>query len=261
MEAVSRRRIQVGAQPESLLRDDAAERPPAGQGDPGGEPSAAHGGAGVIVEDVVKTFGPIRALRGVSLSVAPGEFVTISGPSGSGKSTLLSLIGTLDRPDAGRIAVDGVPVPEPRDAIDFRRRVVGFVFQDNLLMPYLSAKSNIETALLPTGNGRHRRAERARELLAEVGLAERAGHLPAELSGGERQRVAIARALANRPRLLLADEPTGALDSADSARILELLRAMRERHGMTLIIVSHDRVVTERSDRGMLLVDGLIRSE
>jgi putative ABC transport system ATP-binding protein len=151
-------------------------------------------------------------------------------------------------------------VPEPRDAIEFRRRVVGFVFQDNLLMPYLSAKDNIETALLPTGNGRHRRGDRARELLGEVGLDQRADHLPAQLSGGERQRVAIARALANRPRLLLADEPTGALDPADSARILDLLGAMRERHGMTLIVVSHDPVVTDRSDRGMLLVDGLLRS-
>jgi len=222
--------------------------------------ASANGGASVTVEDVVKSFGRVQALRGVSLSVMPGEFVTISGPSGSGKSTLLSLIGTLDRADGGRIAVDGVPVPDPRKATDFRRHVAGFVFQDNLLMPYLSAQDNIETALLPTGNGRHRRAERARELLAEVGLQPRADHLPSELSGGERQRVAIARALANRPRLLLADEPTGSLDPADSERVLDLLGAMRQRHGMTLILVSHDRVVTERSDRGMRLVEGLVQS-
>jgi putative ABC transport system ATP-binding protein len=186
--------------------------------------------------------------------------VTIGGPSGSGKSTLLSLVGTLDRPDSGRIIVDGLPVPEPRDAIEFRRRTVGFVFQDNLLMPYLSAQSNIETALLPTGSRRSRRSERARELLAEVGLGQRANHLPSELSGGERQRVAIARALANHPRVLLADEPTGALDSDDSARILDLLDAMRERLVMTLIIVTHDGAVTERADRVVRLVDGLVIS-
>jgi putative ABC transport system ATP-binding protein len=229
--------------------------------DAGGQYSDASGGAAVLVEDLLKTFGLIKALRGVSLSVVPGEFVTISGPSGSGKSTLLSLIGAIDRPDSGRISVGGVPVPEPREAIEFRRRAVGFVFQDNLLLPYLSAKGNIETALLPTGNGRHRRSERARELLEEVGLAQRADHLPSELSGGERQRVAIARALANSPRLLLADEPTGALDPADGARILDLLGATRARHGMTLLIVSHDPAVTERSDRSMLLVDGLITGE
>jgi putative ABC transport system ATP-binding protein len=245
------------------LRDPRAARRSAARQvqDASGEFSAARDGPAVIVEDVVKTFGPIRALRGVSLAVAAGEFVTVSGPSGSGKSTLLSLIGALDRPDSGQIAVDGVAVPEPRDAIEFRRRVVGFVFQDYLLMPYLNAKVNVETALLPTGMGRQRRSARASELLAEVGLAGRAGHLPSELSGGERQRVAIARALANQPRLLLADEPTGALDSTDGARILDLLSAVRERHGMTVIIVSHDPAVTERSDRDVLLVDGLLNAD
>ncbi len=221
--------------------------------------AAKVGGAGVEVTDVVKSFGSVRALRGVSLSVLPGELVTIGGPSGSGKSTLLSLIGSLDRPDSGQIRVDGAPVPEPRDALEFRRRMVGFVFQDNLLMPYLTAQSNVETALLPTGVKRHDRSELARALLAEVGLAGRADHLPSQLSGGERQRVAIARALANGPRLLLADEPTGALDSSDSNRILDLLTATRERHGMTLIIVTHDAAVTERADRVIRLVDGSVQ--
>jgi putative ABC transport system ATP-binding protein len=166
------------------------------------------------------------------------------------------VIGTLDWPDSGTISVGGEPVPAPRDAVEFRRRLVGFVFQDHLLLPYLSAQSNVETALLATGVPRHERALRARELLAEVGLIERVRHLPSELSAGERQRVAIARALANAPLLLLADEPTGALDSAAGDRVLDLLASMRDRHGMTLIIASHDPAVPGRADRVTTLIDG-----
>jgi putative ABC transport system ATP-binding protein len=219
------------------------------------------GGAKVAVDQVVKSYGPIEALRGVSLTVAAGEFVTITGPSGSGKSTLLNLIGSLDRPDSGTIMVDGAPVPEPSEALEFRRRLVGFVFQDNLLLPYLSAQTNVETALLATGFGHQERREQARELLAEVGLLHRARHLPYELSAGERQRAAIARALANDPRLLLADEPTGALDSASGERVLDLLATMRDRHGMTLVIVSHDDAVTRRADRVARLVDGAVQPD
>ena len=216
----------------------------------------APGGVPVIVENVVKSYGPIVALRGVSLTVSGGEFLAIRGPSGAGKSTLLNLIGTLDRPDSGTITVGGKPVPPPREAVEFRRRLVGFVFQDHLLLPYLSAQSNVETPLLATGVARHERVRRARELLTEVGLIERARHLPSELSAGERQRVAIARALANAPLLLLADEPTGALDSAAGDRVLDVLAAMRDRHGMTLIIASHDPAVPARADRVTTLVDG-----
>jgi putative ABC transport system ATP-binding protein len=222
--------------------------------------ASASGGAGVVVEEVRKAYGPIQALRGVSLEVASTEFVTITGPSGSGKSTLLNLIGSLEGPDSGRICVGGVPVPGPHDAVEFRRRVVGFVFQENLLMPYLSARANVETALLATGVRLSKRRERSLQLLDEVGLEHRAEHLPSELSGGERQRVAIARALANDPRLLLADEPTGALDSASGRRILDLLAATRERHGMTLIVVSHDDAVAGRADRVLHLIDGAIRT-
>ena len=217
------------------------------------------GGVDVVARDVVKSFGPIQALRGVSLTVAASEFVTITGPSGSGKSTLLNLIGSLDQPDSGTITVAGTPVPEPRSAVEFRRHVVGFVFQENLLLPYLSAQSNIEAALLGAGVGRRERHERSRELLTEVDLLDRASHLPSELSGGQRQAVALARALANRPRLLLADEPTGALDSASAARALDLLAALREQHGMTLIVVSHDSAVADRADRVLHLVDGRIQ--
>jgi putative ABC transport system ATP-binding protein len=227
--------------------------------DPGAaETASTNGGVEVLAEQVVKTYGTVTALRGVSFRVAPGEFVVIAGPSGSGKSTLLNLIGTLDQPDSGTIAVGGQPVPSPREAVEFRRRLVGFVFQDNLLLPYLTAQSNVETALLATGVGREARQARSHELLVEVGLGGRVRHLPSELSAGERQRVAIARALANEPRLLLADEPTGALDSGTSDRVLALLATMRERHGMTMIIASHDDGVTRRADRVLRLTDGQI---
>ena len=221
--------------------------------------AAAHGGVAVVVKDVVKSYGPVVALRGASLTVSEGEFLAIRGPSGAGKSTLLNLIGTLDRPDSGTISVGGKPVPSPREAVEFRRRLVGFVFQDHLLLPYLSAQSNVETALLATGVDRHERARRSQDLLAEVGLLHRMRHLPSQLSAGERQRVAIARALANAPLLLLADEPTGALDSAAGDRVLDLLAAMRDRHGMTLIIASHDPAVPARADRVTTLVDGRLR--
>jgi putative ABC transport system ATP-binding protein len=213
-----------------------------------------------VVRDVLKSYGRIQALRGVSLRVAPSEFVTITGPSGSGKSTLLNLIGSLDQPDSGEIEVAGAPVPPPRRAVEFRRGVVGFVFQDNLLLPYLTARGNIEAALLGAGLGRRERRARSLSLLEEVALADRAEHIPSELSGGQRQAVALARALANDPQLLLGDEPTGALDSASGKRALDLLAALRERRGTTVIVVSHDVAVSERADRVVHLVDGRVQT-
>jgi putative ABC transport system ATP-binding protein len=230
---------------------------PAGLAD--SDEATARGGVPVVIEKVVKSYGGLVALHGISFDVGAGEFLAIRGPSGAGKSTLLNLLGALDRPDSGIILVDGNPVPSPRGAVEFRRRVVGFVFQDHLLLPYLSAQSNVETALVATGVDRQDRRRRSQELLAEVGLGGRLGHLPSELSAGERQRVAVARALANAPRLLLADEPTGALDSAVGARVLELVARMRERHGMTVIIASHDPSVSARADRVVELVDGRLR--
>lgn len=223
---------------------------------PEAQPLLSGGGADVVVRDVVKSYGPIRALRGVSLEVPASEFVTITGPIGSGKSTLLNLIGSLDRPDAGTITVAGLPVPEPAHAVEFRRHMVGFVFQDNPLLPYLTAEGNIETALLGAGMAKRERQARTAELLDEVGLTDRARHLPSELSGGQRQAVALARAIAGRPRLLLADEPTGALDATSGKRALDLLAELRTRHGMTVVIVSHDPAVAERADRVVGLVDG-----
>ncbi len=217
-------------------------------------------GAAVIVDAASKSFGRITALRDVSLKVDPGEAVALTGRSGSGKSTLLSLIGGLEAPDEGRVLIDGRPIwrePHPARA---RRDLVGFIFQRHLLLGTLSARANVEVPLIGAGVHRAERHRRALELLAEVELADRADHLPSELSGGERQRVAVARALANQPRLLLADEPTGALDSNTSERVLDLLFGLRDRFGMTMLVVSYDRAVGVRADRTVTLRDGQIRT-
>ena len=213
-------------------------------------------GAAVFVDRARKSFGRVSALREVSLKVDPSEAVAITGRSGSGKSTLLSLIGGLEQPDEGQVLIDGRAIwTEPRPA-RARREVVGFIFQRHLLLETLSAQSNVEVPLIGAGIHRRERRRRALALLEEVGLAERAEHLPAELSGGERQRVAVARALANEPRLLLADEPTGALDSSTSERVLDLLFGLRDRLGMTMLVVSYDRAVGARADRTVALIDG-----
>jgi putative ABC transport system ATP-binding protein len=206
---------------------------------------------------VTKTYdGRIQALRDVSLHLEPGEFVALTGPSGSGKSTLLQLIGGLDHPDSGDVRVDAISVPELKHPAAFRRDVIGFVFQLHYLLPHLSARANVELAMIGNGDNRAARAARARQLLGEVGLGDRTEDLPSELSGGERQRIAVARALANSPRLLLADEPTGALDTQTGARVLDLMEALRERRGMTMLVVSYDPAVAERAGRELHLRDG-----
>ncbi len=215
-------------------------------------------GAAVSVEDVSRRFGTIQALRHVSLRVAPGELVAVTGRSGSGKSTLLNLIAGLDRPDQGQVRIDDVPVWERPGTVTARRELVGFVFQQHLLLSELSARANVEVPLIGAGIAAADRRRRALELLDEVDLGDRAEHLPSALSGGERQRVAVARALANSPRLLLADEPTGSLDSLTAARIVELLLRLRDLHGMTMIIVSYDPEVNHRADRTLTLLDGSI---
>ncbi|HKN93333.1 MAG TPA: ABC transporter ATP-binding protein [Thermoleophilaceae bacterium] len=219
-------------------------------------------GAEVVVDKVSKSYDSrIVAVREASLQIEPGEFVSLTGPSGCGKSTLLNLVGSLLRPDSGTITVDGIAVQDLNSPADYRRSTVGFVFQLHHLLPMLSASGNVEVPLIGSGLGRRERRERAHELLAEVGLAERVDHLPSQLSGGERQRVAVARALANRPRLLLADEPTGALDSAASKRVLALLAALAERHGMTVLVVSYDPEVGRHADRTVRMADGRILGE
>lgn len=210
------------------------------------------------VERVSKSFGRISALLELSLHVDPGEAITITGRSGSGKSTLLSLIGGLEQPDSGRVLIDGQEIwrgPHPAQA---RRELVGFVFQRHLLLEALTARANVEVPLIGAGVRHAERRRRALELLEEVGLGDRASHLPSELSGGERQRVAVARALANEPRLLLADEPTGALDSRTSERVLDLMFNLRDRLGMTMLVVSYDRAVGARADRTVTIADGRI---
>jgi putative ABC transport system ATP-binding protein len=220
-------------------------------------------GASVVVEGVSKAFegGRVVALDGVSFRVGPGELVALTGPSGCGKSTLLNLIGALDRPDSGSIVVDGRPLERLGDLTEYRAAMVGFVFQFHNLIATLSALENVQVPLLGRGRSRREREERARGLLEEVGLTGRAGARPATLSGGERQRVAIARALANEPRLLLADEPTGALDWETGVQVLELLAALRERRGTTILLVTNDDDVAARADRILRLRDGVIRDE
>jgi putative ABC transport system ATP-binding protein len=203
----------------------------------------------------------VDVLTDVSLEVPAGQFLAIAGPSGSGKSTLLGLIAGLDRPTAGRIEVDGVVVTElDEDALArFRRDHVGYVFQSFHLVPTLTALENVAVPLELGGDAD---AEaRARALLAEVGLAERAHHYPVQLSGGEQQRVAVARALARRPPLLLADEPTGNLDSATGKQIIDLLVGANRHRGRTLVLVTHDPALAAHADRVITLRDGRIVSD
>ena len=216
-------------------------------------------GAEVAVRDVRKSFdgGRIRALDGVSLDLEPGELVALTGPSGCGKSTLLNLIGALDRPDSGEIRVGGEDVTHLADASRYRATTVGFVFQFHNLMTTLTALENVQIPMLGE-RPRAEREQRARSLLAEVGLAERERSRPPTLSGGERQRVAIARALANEPRLLLADEPTGALDSETGAQILDLLRSVRDTRATTILLVTNDDAVAVQADRVLRLRDGAV---
>ena len=221
-----------------------------------------NGGAEVVLDHVGKSFesGRIKALEDVSLRIEPAEFVALIGPSGCGKSTLLNLVGALDRPDAGTIAVGGERVDRLADPAEYRAEVVGFVFQFHNLISTLTALENVQVAMLGRGLPRRERAERAEELLREVNIAHRSESYPPTLSGGERQRVAIARALANRPRLLLADEPTGALDSATGAQILTLLERLRDQHRMTILLVTNDLAVADRADRTLQMRDGLVFS-
>ncbi|HXY84378.1 MAG TPA: ABC transporter ATP-binding protein [Gaiellaceae bacterium] len=216
-------------------------------------------GAEVVVDRVSKAFehGRITALSQASLRLERGEFVSLTGPSGSGKSTLLNVIGALDRADSGTVSVDGVEL-DHADAAEYRAGTVGFVFQAHNLIPTLSALENVQVPMLGRGLGRRARRSRARALLAEVGLEARERSFPATLSGGERQRVAVARALANEPRLLLADEPTGALDSETGMRVLALMRRLREERGMTLLLVTNDAEAATTADRTLRLRDGRV---
>jgi ABC-type lipoprotein export system ATPase subunit len=224
---------------------------------------------GPIVEtrDVWKVYQtervPVEAVRGVDLQVSPGEYVAILGPSGSGKSSLLHLLGAMDRPTRGEVRFEGRELAKMGDGerTGLRGTRIGFVFQAFNLMPILTALGNVELAMRLAGKARGERRDRAQKLLARVGLAGRARHLPRDLSGGERQRVAIARALANRPALLLADEPTGNLDTKTGAAVLSLLDEVHEQDSQTIILVTHDLAAAGHADRVLVLRDGRIHSE
>ena len=205
----------------------------------------------------------VEALRGVNMEVRYGEFIAIMGPSGSGKTTLLNIIGTLDRPTTGKVYIDGQDITplSDRELTELRRRKIGFVFQFYNLIPTLTALENVELPMQIAGVNFREARERATKLLEIVGLKERMHHRPDELSGGEQQRVAIARALANRPSIILADEPTGDLDSKTGMEIIELLyRLSREEH-VTVIVATHDPMVANFADRILLLKDGVIKGE
>ena len=220
------------------------------------DPTEAGAGARVVVKDLRRVYpGPIIAVDGVSLSLEPGELVALGGPSGSGKTTLLSIVGGLDAPTSGSVEVDGVPIERWRQD-RFHREVVGFVFQHHYLIPHLGARDNVEIPLIGSGLDVGERHLRADELLEAVGLGGRRDALATHLSGGERQRVALARALATRPRLLLADEPTGSLSSEDTERVLALLAEVRSASGMTVLVVSHSQEVLAIADRSLYMCDG-----
>lgn len=214
----------------------------------------------IKVEGVRKSFDDLEVLHGVSLSVARGEIVSLVGASGAGKTTLLQIIGTLMPADEGRITIDGIS-PEGLDdrALSiFRNRKIGFVFQFHHLLEEFTAKENVMMPMLIAGLSEREASERASELLALVAMSHRAEHKPSALSGGEQQRVAVARALANNPAVVLADEPTGNLDSATRDEIQRLFFSLRERTGQTFIIVTHDEMLANMSDRKIVMSDGRI---
>jgi putative ABC transport system ATP-binding protein len=217
----------------------------------------------ICVSELWKTFdeGRITALRGASLDVAEREFVAVTGPSGCGKSTLLHLIAALDRPDSGSIRVADHDLAHTRDLSHYRARHVGMVFQLHNLLPTLTASENVQVPMFELGRSASERRRRADELLTLVGLADRVGSRPAELSGGERQRVALARALANDPPILLADEPTGNLDSQAGRLVLDLLGRLRVERGLTIVLVTHDPAVAARADRIVYMLDGRLATE
>jgi len=224
---------------------------------------ASNGGVDVVCDRVSKAFddGRIAALADVSLDLQPGGFTSVVGPSGCGKSTLLNLIGALDWPDAGTICVGGADLAHLDDPAEYRAATVGFVFQFHHLIPTLSAGENVQVPMMGRGIPRRERARKASSLLDACAIDHRAEASPSTLSGGERQRVAIARALANDPKLLLADEPTGALDSATGAQIVELLLRLRQERGMTIVLVTNDAGLAGVADRTLRIRDGRVEDD
>lgn len=214
----------------------------------------------IKISNITKSFGNLQVLKGIDLNIGKGEVVSIVGPSGAGKTTLLQIMGTLDTPDSGSIMIDGTDITmlSQKQLSHFRNRKLGFVFQFHQLLPEFTALENVMIPGMIAGDSRKELKVRAMELLAELGLADRANHKPSELSGGEKQRVAVARALINNPAVIFADEPSGSLDSHNKAELHQLFFDLRDKHGQTFVIVTHDETLATLTDRTIHIIDGKI---
>lgn len=216
----------------------------------------------IQLHNITKSFGTLQVLKGIDLHIDKGEVVSIVGPSGAGKTTLLQIMGTLDTPDSGSVIVDGIDVTKlkDKDIAKFRNQHLGFVFQFHQLLPEFTALENVCIPALIAGGNKKKAEERAKELLNYLNLSDRASHKPAELSGGEKQRVAVARALINNPAIILADEPSGSLDSRNKAELHQLFFDLRDKFGQTFVIVTHDEELSQITDRTIHIRDGMIET-
>ena len=214
----------------------------------------------IEIKGIKKSFGSLEVLKGIDLTINKGEIVSIVGPSGAGKTTLLQIIGTLDCPDAGTVCIDGIDTTRlsQKKLSDFRNQHIGFVFQFHQLLPEFTALENVMIPAYIAGKGNKAARQRAEELLQFMGLSDRARHKPNELSGGEKQRVAVARALVNNPAVILADEPSGSLDSKNKAELHQLFFDLRDQYGQTFVIVTHDEGLASITDRTIKMRDGLL---